>query len=95
MPQTFSHLPLHGLESLSTRQRIKVLREATEIVGDPTRRSTEPATWGSRVQLIYDLFAIYGWQGTGGQTSVAHNLGSRKIEVLRSCYEQWVTMLQQ
>ena len=91
---TLPHLPYHGLTSLSVRQRIRVLREAISVVGDPIKRAQEPATWGSRVQLVYDLFAIYGWQGTGGQSSVAHNLGARQMDVLRDCYEAWVSAQQ-
>lgn len=85
--------PAH-LGNLSVRRRERVLRNVLSVVADPVENRRNPVEWGQCLQIIYDMFSVYGWAGTGGQQTIKHNLGKHSLDQLKASYEEWLELQQ-
>lgn len=74
---------------MTVRARTKALRSALAVIGDLEMHTHDPVNYGRSLQLVYDMFAVWGWEHTGGQKSIAHNLGDRAMATLAAVYDIW------
>lgn len=80
---------LHSWQSMSVRKRYELVKWCIQRLLTPETIGTGSIEYGRALQLLYDLFAAFGWEGTGGQRSIEHSLSVQKRDLLRRLYEEW------
>ena len=80
---------LTGLKSASVRNRLKFLRRELKVLRDPQAYSTDPVAYGQAYERIFSAFDIWGWEKTGGDENIKHNLGRIQQETLAQLYAEW------
>jgi hypothetical protein len=82
-----AHLP--GLRGTSVRGRLEFLKEGLKVLRDPNVYSTDPVKYGQAYQHIFDAFEVWGWEKTGGDPNITHNMGRIQLDALAALYEEW------
>jgi hypothetical protein len=77
---------LHSWQSVTVRKRYELIKWCIARLREPETISIE---YGRALQLLYDLFAAFGWDGTGGQHTINHSLSAEKRKLLRKLYDEW------
>jgi hypothetical protein len=89
MPEAQHAAVLRSWQDMTVRKRYELIKWCIARLREPESTRSGSIEYGRALQLLYDMFAAFGWEGTGGQHSIEHSLAPDKRKLLWDLYQEW------